>query len=288
MALIGNYSILNRQLSRAVGGTTVANTPNQICPTGFYKNRFGSFDNNAATPNGYLAPAAWVLPMKSGGMSSYNQVQLSIVKSAAILVNAQYISGTSSITVSNTNANLGQIFAAVASGTISVAQGVVDLSALFAASGSSIISFTLTNATLGGTFSMGGSSTITVTPSGLLTAIAFMEAEAGGATPLSPEGLAAAVWNAAAASFNDVGSMGEKLNDAGSASNPWTEVIESGYTAAEVLRILMAVASGRTDITDLGGGSATVKFKSIDGTKDRIEATMTGSERTTVSIDETE
>lgn len=99
--------------------------------------------------------------------------------------------------------------------------------------------------------------------------------------------IAQAVWTATASGFNGVGSMGEKLNDAGSASNPWTEVIESGYTAAEILRLLAAVSFGRSTITDLGGGNATVVFKSIDGTQDRIEADMTGSERTTITIDET-
>ena len=98
--------------------------------------------------------------------------------------------------------------------------------------------------------------------------------------------IAQAVWQAQAAGFNTAGTMGEKLNDAGSASNPWTEVIESGYTAAEILRLLAAVSFGKSTITDLGGGNATVTFRDIADTKDRIEAGMTGSERTTITIDE--
>jgi hypothetical protein len=287
MALIGNYSILNRQLSKQFGGTVASGFPAHITPTGFYKNRFGAFDNNAATPNGYLHPAAWVLPMKSGGMSSYNQTQFSITQSNAILVNAQYRTASGTIVFTQTSADLGQIFAGVASGSISLSAASASLSAIFEGVASGAISFAVADATLGGTFSMTASGTVVFTPSGLLTAKAFMEASAGGATPLSPEGLAAAVWSAAASAYNDAGTMGEKLNDAGSASNPWTEVIESGYTAGEILRLLAAVSFGKSNIIDLGGGSATVQFRDIADTKDRIEASMVGSERTSITIDET-
>jgi len=92
--------------------------------------------------------------------------------------------------------------------------------------------------------------------------------------------IAQEVWQAQATSYNAAGTMGEKVN-----SGSWTEVIESGYTAAEVMRILAAVAAGKTVITDLGGGDATVEFTGIDGTTVRIEADMTGSERTAVTID---
>jgi hypothetical protein len=49
-----------------------------------------------------------------------------------------------------------------------------------------------------------------------------MSAEFGGAEPLSPEGLANAVWEALAADHNAAGTMGAKLNAAGSASDPWS------------------------------------------------------------------
>lgn len=64
-------------------------------------------------------------------------------------------------------------------------------------------------------------------------------------------------------------------------------LVESGITVEEVLRILLAVAAGKTAITDLGGGLATVKFRDTNDTKDRLTASMTGSERTTVTLDPT-
>jgi hypothetical protein len=113
----------------------------------------------------------------------------------------------------------------------------------------------------------------------------YMEAQITLSTELSPENLAAAVWNAVAASFNSAGTMGEKMNDAGSASNPWTEVIEGSYTAAELLRLLTAVAAGKSTITDNGDGTKTIIFRDINDTRDTVEAEIEASERTSVTLD---
>ena len=64
-------------------------------------------------------------------------------------------------------------------------------------------------------------------------------------------------------------------------------LVESGITVEEVLRILLAVAAGKTAITDLGGGLATVVFRDTNDTKDRVTASMDGSERTSVTLDAT-
>jgi hypothetical protein len=60
--------------------------------------------------------------------------------------------------------------------------------------------------------------------------------------------------------------------------------IESSMTLRQALKVLLAVAAGKTSITDLGGGSATVKFRDIGDSKDVITADMEGSERTTVTL----
>lgn len=115
-----------------------------------------------------------------------------------------------------------------------------------------------------------------------LTGIGNMSADVTPFTALSPESLAAAVWNALAADFNDVGTMGEKLNDAGSGSNPWTEVIEGAYTAAEILRIIVAAAAGVVS----GAETTTITIKGLDGATDRIIATVTtDGNRTAVAVD---
>lgn len=47
-----------------------------------------------------------------------------------------------------------------------------------------------------------------------MTALAFMEAESGGPAPLSPEGLAIAVWSALIDDYSDPGTAGERLKKA--------------------------------------------------------------------------
>lgn len=98
---------------------------------------------------------------------------------------------------------------------------------------------------------------------------------------MTPAAIAEAVWSALATLNNNPGSLGEKLNDAGSASNPWTETIEGSLTAADLLRLLVAVAAG--DATGLNGSS--IVFKSLDGTTDRIIATISGGSRTITAVD---
>jgi hypothetical protein len=61
--------------------------------------------------------------------------------------------------------------------------------------------------------------------------------------------------------------------------------IDPGVTLQEAIRIVLAVAAGKTTITDLGGGSATVVFRDTSDLKDRLSADMVGSERINVSID---
>lgn len=59
--------------------------------------------------------------------------------------------------------------------------------------------------------------------------------------------------------------------------------VEGDYTLKEAIRLLLSVALGKTDIVDLGGGAATVTFRDINDTKNRVVAIMAGSERTSVT-----
>jgi len=102
---------------------------------------------------------------------------------------------------------------------------------------------------------LSGSGTIS---GALLTGIANMEAEITPFTALSPESLSAAIMN---------------------------YMVEGNYTFEQCIRLLTAVAAGKTTIVDLGGGLATVTFRDINDTQDRVIADMTDSERTTVALD---
>jgi hypothetical protein len=141
-----------------------------------------------------------------------------------------------------------------ASGTTAITfSGSSTLAGALDAIGTTAITFTVPTPTLGALID--ALATVAVTWSGTGTARAT-GALAGDITPfteLSPQTLAAAVW---------------------------AEVLESGLDAQDVMRVLLAVAAGKTDIV-----GTTVTFRDQADTKDRVTATMTGSERTTVAID---
>ena len=99
-------------------------------------------------------------------------------------------------------------------------------------------------------------------------------------TGLTTANVGPAVWSAIASQNNTAGSMGEKLNDAGSASNPWTEVIESGYTAAQILKLLAAVAAGKLS----GAPGGPIAITGIDGTTVRVSATVDSSGNRTAVV----
>lgn len=63
--------------------------------------------------------------------------------------------------------------------------------------------------------------------------------------------------------------------------------IETGVTMQEALRVILAVLAGKSLITDLGGGDAQVIFRNPPDTKNRVTANLTGSERTSVTLDTT-
>ena len=64
--------------------------------------------------------------------------------------------------------------------------------------------------------------------------------------------------------------------------------VQGAYTAADALRILLAVAAGKTTITPTGDNAATVEFQAIDDSGVVVSASMQGSERTDVVLTPTE
>jgi hypothetical protein len=149
--------------------------------------------------------------------------------------------------------------------------------------GSADITVTVPDADVGALLFTGGSVTIEFSTATTIRAVGTLAGDITPFTELSPESLAVSLWSASAASNNVAGSMGEKLNDAGSASNPWTEVIESGYTAAEVLRLIASAAVGLAS-----GGPGSPVFRDLGDTKDRIVGTAdSDGNRTAVTYDAT-
>jgi len=68
------------------------------------------------------------------------------------------------------------------------------------------------------------------------------------------------------------------------AGETWAIRLDGSYTARDLMQVMAAILAGKTNITDLGGGNATVAFRNVSDTLDKVEATMTGSERTGIDI----
>lgn len=224
---------------------------------------------------GHLPPSTWLMPYKAGAISSRNDSPIEFVVNSLNVALGQNIEGAANILFSA--AGSGQAVASLSGSTVITFTSSGALSAPFNMAANGTISFA-SSGTLRADTSISGSSLIQFNSNLTTGAIGFMIAVPID-TSLTPDSVAQAVWSATAAGNNTTGSMGEKLNDAGSASNPWTEVIESGLTASDIMKLILAVQAGKTEID-----GATVKFKSVDGLTDRVTAEMTGSERVDVDL----
>lgn len=126
-------------------------------------------------------------------------------------------------------------------------------------------------AALNGTGSLSGSATVTgtidalgwgvvaITGTATITATRYatgtLAAEITPFTELSPQSLASAVWS---------------------------EALEAGYTAQEIMRVMAAALAGEVS----GAGTSTVTIRDIADTTDRIVASVDGSgNRTAVTLD---
>lgn len=204
--------------------------------------------------NGHLAPSSYILPTQPGALSSYTEASAALTQTVIILTPALPMDASGTLTLTANSLTVDQIIALVAAGAGILAVDSAVLSSAVSAVANNTMSISGI-AELGGIFPTSASSAMILVPNVTATARAFMTATAGGPDPLSPQGLANAVWERA---------------------------VDAGYSAEEILRVLAAVAAGKTDIT-----GSTVTFRNLGDTKDRIVASMTGSERTTITIDET-
>lgn len=248
---------------------------------GGFRNRFiGGFDDIfGGYANGHLAPSSFVLPTVAGSISSYTESSGAITAGTVVLtpgrpltasaalqitgtasldvIFLEFLSGTGTLTMTQGTVTLGQILQLVASGSLAITTDSALLSTAVAMIANGSLQIVGTG-TLGGIFNISAAGTMVLTPNVISSALANMIATAGGPEPLSPQGLANAVWE---------------------------RQVEGAFTSEEILRLLSAVAAGQTIITDHGGGTATVIFRDINDTVDRVEADMQDSERLAVALD---
>ncbi len=238
----------------------------------------------ASIPEGSFQSRACILaPLVGGAMSAGNSTADSALTAAAALIAGAPISGEATLTLAESGASLSLVIALGGEATLTLTTADAVLSLTIGLTGEATWTLTPT-AGLSMIVPVAGAGVLSVSGTADLKGLLAMSGESSSFTALSPESLARAVWSAVAAANDEPGTMGAKLNDAGGASNPWTEVIESGYTAAEILRLLAAVMAGKSS----GGGGATVTFRDAADSKNRITATVDANgNRTAITLDAT-
>lgn len=237
MALIGNYSVLNKSCAQFTNGTAVAGayasvTPSNYQKLGMFPNRFGGptgFADHAATPVGYIPPYSFALPKKSGGLASFKGISASISTTEALLALGINIDADLAASIAETNAILALIVALQAdlsaSGTITDANMaiIILLEAALSASG------TLTDAQLNNILNLAASMSANMTLTNSITNLVNLSADISNAAAgvATPEQIAAAVWNALIADYQTSGTTGEAISNAGAGGNPWAALLAS-------------------------------------------------------------
>ena len=174
----------------------------------------------------------------------------------ALISSTTYVTGDGEFTITSLAKGLAAQSAITASGDITTANlsliiqlacdllgtctvsaslvGKLEMAAALAGSGSitaalSIVAYCVSEITGNGTVSAG------------LRGDVDLAADITSSSTLSPESLAAAVWNSIAASFNTAGTMGNKLNSAASAGDPWGTTLPGSYLSTEAGGILAQI-----------------------------------------------
>lgn len=275
--LLGNYNVFNSSPGRAIGGPT---DPRIVRKSGtgiaFYTGDHliaGETDKSAFSC-GYAPPYSWILPPKAGGLSAHNQASVTLAPTAQ-LAGGLPGSGSSTITLTAT-ATGGLIVSGSGSATITLSP-TGTLISVAAGSGSAAISLSGT-ALIGALAGVTGASSITLSPTAAIRAVGYLAGQSTNETEFSPDALARAVWDALAADFNTAGTMGEKMNSAGSAGDPWTTAMPGAYaanTAGDYINKIKKYVANKITIS-----GSTYSVKEDDGSTEFESGTTSTTERT--------
>lgn len=291
MALLQNGSLHAQYPYRRTGGTVTASaaanlrTQLGVRAMSMLTPFAGGVATTSSLPLGWRFDNGWIPPKSGTAVLAANIGTATLPGASAFIAagamgkNAEAaLSGNGDLTAAGALI-VSLVAALTGSGTITNADAVayLQLAATLAGAGDlggALMALANASATLSGV----GDADVTATASGALAASIIVTGDV-----LNTANVASSVWGALAVSNNAVGTMGEKLNDAGSAANPWTEVIESGFSAAEVLRIIASAVAGKSS-----GGPGSPVFRDLGDTKDRITGVADASgNRTSVDYDGT-
>ena len=232
-----------------------------------------SIANRSGFPSGVRHPASWSLPIKGGAMSARFESTIRL-SSAGALVGGVNIAASGVLSISATAT--GSLLAAMSgSGTITIGgTGFASASVNGSASGTITVGGTallgaLASGTATGTIAI--TSTASILPTGPTPPILAATGTIALSGPLIPY----AVGNMIATNEES------GLTPAGIANRVWAQVIEAGFSADQILRIVAAHAAGAA--TGLEG--ANPQFTGLDGSTVRIDGTYNAGTRTIDALD---
>lgn len=287
--LIGNYTVLNKTPGRWLAGNSTAANAHVKARSNWGAsgpNRGFALQSGAsaalqlvARPTGYSN--GWMLPIKAGAISSHYNAAGVNVTSGAMAAGINISGEASGSTLAVAIAQLIVSAIGTAYGSTAMAGNIVaSLAAQGIASGSSSAQAVI-QAIAWGSGEASGTTAATL--------ISYATGRlAGSITPfteLSPENLAAAVWDSLLANHQQPGSMGEAIMAAGGGMSPasiWQYIIDGQYTAEEIVRLMASALAGKVS----GANGSEMKFRDLADSKDRITATVDEyGNRTAVTLD---
>lgn len=227
MALLGNYSVILKNPATFIGGTQVSNCRNAFGASGqnaqmyYGESEGGGLPLTSSLPTGTEPPYSYHLAEEGGEMSSttYINGDSDLTASQANGINiVSTIAGSGVINNAALSLVTSMIAAIAGSGTLTGSMvGTVQFAADLAGSGD--ITGAL-NMLSGMVANLAGQGLISADLKGKL----FMEADIFvNQSEATVTQIRDSIWDAIAADYNNAGTMGEKLNGAGSAGNPWTD-----------------------------------------------------------------
>ncbi len=217
--LLGNYSVLLRGPVFNVTGASSAKMPSMFSMSGRRRNMMyvdGSSTANKVSgiPYGTVPQVSWVIPQKEGAIKSRligwgDQADLAM---AGGLAAQTTMAGTSSVTA----------FCSLVAGITTTIAGSCTFSGDLRAILNCVSAMTGTGS-MTATATAIGNAVAALQGYGSLSlasyALGHMQCSITPFTELSPQSLAQYVWDSVAADNNNAGTMGEKLNSAGSGSS---------------------------------------------------------------------
>ena len=276
--LLGNYSLLNKSFERPIGGQVASGNRSSWNQTGGLRNwgkQTGLNWSLASLPQGHAAGGARMLPRKAGGMTARFEARLAF-SSVANGVMGFPIIGAASLSISASDA-VGQL---ISSGNGSASLSITTSPLLLTASinGTGSATFTLASNTplLGAIAESAGASSVTF--SGLASILPLNDA--------SPLRMASATFRVEGAlTPYATGTLtgttdAAGLTPGGIANAVWQKVIEAGFSAEQIIRLLAAQATGAA--TGLEGSNPV--FVGLDGVTVRIDGNYVAGTRTIDSL----